>query len=166
MTVTLALAKQHLEYEDDDRDDLINQYIAAALAWVENYTGKKLSVGAVTQAVDGFGQYITLNRAPFVSLTSIAYTDTEGSPQAVTGARVLNGRIYPPETGWPSVGDYTGVTVTYQAGYSTAPADLISAQLLLVGHWFLNREAATERPAMENDLAVEALCRAYRDMVV
>lgn len=30
----LAVAKQHLEYDDDDRDALIQQYIDAAQAWV------------------------------------------------------------------------------------------------------------------------------------
>ena len=166
MTVTLALAKQHLEYEDVDRDVLIQQYINAAVLWVEGYTGKKLTVGAVVQTENSFGHFITLNRAPFISLTSVAYTDASNVGQTLTGAKVLNGRIYPPASGWPSVGIYTGVTVTYQAGYVTTPADLVSAELLLIGHWFQNREAATDRPAQEIDLAVEALCRPYRAMII
>jgi hypothetical protein len=40
--IDLAMAKQHLEYEDDDRDALIQQYIDAAQAWVEDFTGKLL----------------------------------------------------------------------------------------------------------------------------
>ena len=139
--VSLSLAKQHLEYDDDDRDGLITQYIGAAAAWVENYTGKKLTAGAVVQTEDCFGGYIQLNTAPFVSLTSIQYIDTENAPQAVTGAKVLGGRIYAPTGGWPSTAPYTPVVVTYQAGYSTVPSDLISAQLLLIGHYFANRES-------------------------
>lgn len=39
MTVSLALAKQHLEYEADDRDELIQSYINAAVIAVTQYTG-------------------------------------------------------------------------------------------------------------------------------
>lgn len=165
--VSLSLAKQHLEYEDDDRDALIQQYINAAKSWIENYTGKNLGVAAVTQTLDSFGSYIILDRAPFVSLTSVDYIDAQGAPQAVTGARLLNGRIYPPETGWPSVSDYTGVTVTYLAGYATVPADLMSAQLLLIGHYFQSREAVNVATSVtELPLAVESLCRPYRPLQV
>lgn len=160
--LTLELVKQHLEYEDDDRDTLIQQYMNAAKAWVENYTSRKLAVSAVAQTLDSFGGYILLTRAPFVSLTGVGYVDAEGAPQTVTGARLLNGRIYPPATGWPSVSDYTGVTVTYQAGYDEVPADLISAQLLLIGDMFAGREAS-EWKSID---AVHALCRPYRDLLV
>ena len=162
MTVSLALAKQHLEYEAVDRDVLIQQYIDAAVLWVESYTGKKLTVGAVVQAENSFGHYITLNRTPFVSLTSVAYTDANNAAQTLTGAKVLNGRIYPPASGWPSVGVYTGVTVTYQAGYATTPADLVSAQLLLIGDMFAVREGG-EWKSID---AVEALCLPYRAMII
>lgn len=164
--VSLSLAKQHLEYEDTDRDGLIAQYIAAAAAWVENYTGKKLTVGEVVQSENCFGDYIQLHSAPFVSLTSIAYIDADNAPETVTGAKVLNGRIYAPDGGWPSKADYSPVTVTYQAGYVAVPADLVSAELLLIGHFFENREAASEKPAMEIALAVEALCRPHRALLV
>ena len=160
--LTLALVKQHLEYEDADRDALIQQYMNAATSWVENYTGKKLSVGAVTQSLDSFDAYILLNRAPFVSLTSIGYVAPDGTEATITGARLRNGRIYPPASGWPSVGDYTGVTVAYQAGYATVPADLISAQLLLIGDMFAGREAS-EWKSID---AVYALCRPHRDTLV
>jgi uncharacterized phiE125 gp8 family phage protein len=165
--VSLSLAKQHLEYESDDRDTLITQYIGAATAWVENYTGKKLSLGAVVQSEDCFGDYIQLQSAPFVSLTSIQYIDTDNAPQVVTGAKVLNGRIYAPDGGWPSKADYSPVTVTYQAGYATVPADLVSAELLLIGHWFENREAVNVgNITSELPFAVEAICRPHRALLV
>lgn len=165
--VSLSLAKQHLEYDGTDRDGLISQYLNAAAAWVENYTGKKLAAGAVVQTVDSFGLFVTLERGPFVSLTGIAYTDTNGAAQTVTGARVRNGRIYAPVAGWPYIADYTAITVTYQAGYLTAPADLDSAQLLMIGHMFANREAVVVGTiSQELPLAVEALCRPYRSVLV
>jgi len=162
--VTLALAKQHLEYEASDRDDLINQYIAAAASWIENYTGKALTVGAVTDELEAFGAYIVPSRGPFISLTSIAYTDTDDASATVTGSKVVSGRIYAPTTGWPVIAENTPVTVTYQAGYATVPADLVSAQLLLIGEYFANREAGSAAPSVA--AAVENLCRPYRALML
>jgi len=162
--VSLALAKQHLEYEASDRDDLINQYIAAAAAWVENYTGRALTVGAVSDELAEFGTYIVPSRGPFVSLTTIAYVDTDEAAATVTGAKPVSGRIYPPETGWPEIAENTAITVTYQAGYSTAPADLVNAQLLLIGEYFANREAGSAASSVA--MAVESLCRPYRSLIV
>lgn len=114
-----------------------------------------------------FGTYIRPSRAPFVSLTSIEYVDTDDAPQTLTGARVQAGRIYAPVSGWPSLAGYSPVTLTYQAGYETTPADLISAQLLMVGHWFANREAVNVgNITTEVPFAVEALCRPYRELMV
>jgi len=166
MALTLALAKQHLEYEDDDRNDLIEQYIEASAAWVENYTGKALSAGVVVQTVTGFPSYIVLSRGPVASLTSIQYVDTDDEPQSVTGARLVSGRVYAPVGGWPSAAEYAPITITYQAGFATPPADLVSAQLLLVGHWFANREAGTDRAISEVPFAVESLCLPYRELMV
>lgn len=165
--VSLSLAKQHLEYDASDRDDLINQYIAAAAAWVENYTGKRLTVGAVTDQFAEFGKYITPTRGPLVSVTTIAYVDTEDAAATVTGAKVVSGRIYPPEAGWPEIAENSAINVTYQAGYASAPADLVNAQLLLIGHWFANREAVNVGNIVnELPFAVEALCRPYRALTV
>ena len=166
MTVTLALAKQHLEYEDTDRDALINQYIAASVAWVENYTGKKLALSTVVQEEKVFGNFINISRSPFVSLTSIEYTDINGVLRTVTGARIVKGRIYPPEAGWPATDDYTSLKITYQAGYLIEPSDLVSARLLLIGHFFLNREASSERPAQAIELSAQALCDPYRHVMI
>ena len=177
--VTLALAKQHLEYEDSDRDALIQQYIDASKAWIEQHIGKMLTVVAVTQTERAFtgsgsfdrhsasGSYIELARGPFVSLTSIAYTDASNAAQVLTGARVQNGRVYAPLAGWPAIAPYSAVTVTYQAGYSTTPADLVSAQLLMIGHLFANRESVVVgSTANEVPMSVAALCSAYVDLLV
>jgi uncharacterized phiE125 gp8 family phage protein len=167
MTVSLSLAKQHLEYEDDDRDSLITQYIGAAAAWVENYTGKALLQRAIVETFDRFGGFVELSKGPLVSVTSVAYVDTLEAPQSVTGYRVRGSRIFAPVAGWPLIADYSTVTVTYQAGYATTPADLVSAQLLLIGHYFQSREAVNVATSVtELPLAVESLCRPYRALHV
>lgn len=84
--IALALAKQHLEYDDSDRDDLIQGYIEAADAWVRRHC---------------------------------EITDVD------------------------------------------LPA-LRQAQLLLVGHWFANRESVAVGVSIASvPLAVESLCAPY-----
>lgn len=158
--VDLALAKEHCRIDTDADDTVLQQYIDAAAAWVENYTGIALEVQTFTQTFDCWP--IQLNRSPVTSLTSVS---TLAGP--VPGARLVNGRVYPAEgTSWPSLSSPDQITVIYEAGLTSVPADLVSAQLLLIGHWYEHREAASEQPAQEIALAVEALCRPHRPQLV
>jgi len=156
--LTLGMVKQQLEYEDSDRDELIQQYIRTSTSWVENYTGKLLTRRLVTQTFDRFGDYLQLINGPVVSVSDITYNGNV----ALTGYRLRGTRVLPPPGGWPTLEEFGEITVTYLAGYDEPPAEIISAQLLLIAHWFQNREAATERPAQEIALAVEALLSNYR----
>jgi uncharacterized phiE125 gp8 family phage protein len=166
MTVSLPLAKQHLRVDHDDENALITAYLAAAVAWVENYTGKKLTRGAVTQEESAFGCYITLFRGPAPASVTVAYTDSDGAGQTIADGLVVKNRLYPNET-WPSIATNTPITVTYTAGYTLTPSDLDNAVLLLVGHWYANREAVNVGNIVaELPFAVEALCRPYRDVLV
>src|SRR5690606_23360416 len=157
--IDLALAKAQCRVTHNSEDTLLAQYIASAQAWVERYTGLLLVEDTVVDTFTAFGDYLELSRGPFVSLTSVAYVDTAGDDQTVSAARVRDGKIYAPDGGWPTIGDYTTVTVTYVAGYGPyeAPEELVQAQLLLIAHWYQNREAVAEGTFNEIPLAVEAL---------
>lgn len=164
--VTLALAKQHLEYSDTDRDALIQQYIDAAAAWVENYTGKLLANRATSQVVYGYTTGpVRLQFGPGPVITGVTYVDGDGAAQTVTSGdyRTISGYLYP-VTSFPSA-PY-GLAIAYTAGYTTAPADLVSAQLLLIGHLFNAREGVSDKLGFEVPLAVEALCAPYRAVEV
>jgi hypothetical protein len=67
---------------------------------------------------------------------------------------------------WPATLDGSGtVRITGTAGYADDEApDLDQACLMLVAHWYLNREAGRRptAPAVELPLAVEMLIRPYR----
>lgn len=166
MSVDLTLAKAHLRVTHSDEDALIAQYMAAAKAWVERYTALVTEETELTQTFLEFGDYLELSRGPVVELTEIAYTDTSGDPQTVTGARLQGLLIYPPTAGWPGTETYSTITVTYDAGYggyNPVPDELTSAQLLLIGHWYANREAvAVGDAANEIPFAVEALAGPFR----
>jgi uncharacterized phiE125 gp8 family phage protein len=164
MTVTLAQAKAQCRVRHDDENDYITGLIAAAKAWVERYTMQPTAVSTVVETFNEFGDYIPLGYSPFSALTSIAYVDADGEDAEVADARVQDGRIYAPvEAGWPAITGYSTITVTYQAGYATTPPDLDHAMLLLIGHWYANREAvALGDAANEIPFAVEALAGPFR----
>lgn len=166
MAVDLALAKQHLRVRHDSEDTIIAAYLAAAKAWVERYTGKGLSVAERVETLPGFdGGDITLSWGPYSadSLT-IGYLDSDLAEQAFTDFTVLDvfggARVRADEI-WPTA---EAVTLTYDAGYSTTPADLDAAVLLLTGEYYDNREAGTASNAAS--MAVESLCHPYRSIRV
>jgi uncharacterized phiE125 gp8 family phage protein len=144
MSVDLTLAKAQCRVTNSASDTLLVQYIAAAKAYIERYTGLLVVEAEVVDIFTAFGDFLTLSRGPFVALTEIAYTDADSNPQTVSGALVLDGKIYPPAGGWPSVAANTPITVTYDAGYggyNVVPDELVQAQLLLISHWYDNRGA-------------------------
>ena len=50
MTVTLELATQHLEYDDDDRDALIEHYLDSAKSYIAGITGEVDASPVIDQA--------------------------------------------------------------------------------------------------------------------
>jgi len=165
--VSLDTAKQHIGLLDDtSRDDLIAGYIKAAREWVENYTGHILVQREVTDEHEGFGAFFDLMKRPFDPETvTITYTDADGVAQTVSDVTVSGRRVRPAfNAWWPSTRPYTAVNVTYTAGYAEGevPQSLIQAMLLLVGHFWVNREAVSERQSNEVPFAVTALCDPYR----
>lgn len=171
--VTLAQAKAQCRVLHDDDDNLIASLIIAAREWVENFTGHILVQREVTQYFACFTRPL-LFAWPIAddATVAIAYLDSAGASQAVTGARIIRGNGWAsiaPAVGesWPSI-YYGPASVTLEAGYAAAadvPESMKQAMLLLIAHWFANREAVgnitTELP-----FAVEALCRPYRMIVV
>lgn len=165
--VDLALAKQHLEYDDTDRDTLIGRYIAAAAAWVEGYTGLLLTRRAVTRRFASASPYFDLHVGPVPVIDSITYLDSDlvETTIADTEYTLVDGRLYP-ASAWPYA--RYGLVANITAGFDDAvPADLISAQLLLIGHMFANRETViTGTIATALPLGVEALCQPHRLVLV
>lgn len=167
--IDLALAKAHVRAEGCAEDALIELYIEAAQALVEGQTGNLLTRREVTQELDRFGGHVPLWWGPNPSGIVIDYVDGGAIARTVSGPRVVRDRVYPPVGGWPMSLEASPVVVTYQAGYAegAAPADFDQAQLMLVAHWYLNREAVTSgNAASEVPLAVEAIIRRHRPVLI
>lgn len=163
MAVDLALAKQQVRVLHSHEDALIAVYLAAAKAWVENHTGKKLARGTVEQQEEAFGSYVPLVWGPAPQNASAAYVGATGAG-TITDARLVGARLYAPTSGWPAIDPNTPIVVSYTAGFTETPADLDAAVLLLVGDFYMNREAGAATPA--TTAAVHALCSPYRAVLV
>lgn len=157
MTVTLSLAKEQCRVDDTDSDTILQQYLNAATAVVEARTGLALSAKTVVHEYDTFGGYIDPPLKPVDSVTTLEYLDTVGASQTFTTFRVVNDLIYPNYgLNWPSVGDPAGITLTYTTTANDLP-DLDSAILLLVSHWYENREAVSDKNMPPISEGVDAL---------
>ena len=171
--IDLALAKAHLRAEGSAEDGLIQSYLDAAAAHVEGVTGKLLTRREVVQDFarfgNAFGDWLPLWWGPRPADLSIDYLDTDAVAQTLVLGPFWGDRVYPMPTGWPTALDHSAIAVTYTAGFgdgvgeTPVPADLVQAQLMLVAHWWTNREAVNVGNIVsEMPLAVDAILQRHR----
>jgi uncharacterized phiE125 gp8 family phage protein len=153
--VTLAEAKAQCRVDGTDEDALITALISAAREYCEGRDW----LAYLTQTIECWfddwphADEIELPRPPLQSVTSVEYYDVNDvkytlSPTVYAVDTVsLPGLVHLKylQT-WPIVNlrDYNAICVTYKAGWTgTAylPQVVKQACLLLIGHWFENREA-------------------------
>lgn len=183
--VTLAEAKLHCKVDISTDDDLITGLITAARDYVERWTRRTLVYTGYLLALDGFPDGpIELPRAPVVSAAAatvfayasprVQYYDPDGDLITLTVDDDYElsldanppALVLPPLVAWPSVQEArsNNVLVNFVSGYGAAstavPALLRHAVLLLVAHWYANREAVGSVGG-EVPLAVDSILRIY-----
>lgn len=180
--VTVSEAKSHLRVDSTDDDTLIGVLITTAREWLESASGRCLITRTLEMTLDEWpaGDMIELIGAPAASVTSLTWTDRSGtvttlssSTDYLTAVTRAPGRVILRfGTCWPGTGqlkELEAIRLRYTAGYGAAgsavPASLRQAILLLVGHWYANREATVITPGaggMDIPLGVSALIAPYR----
>jgi uncharacterized phiE125 gp8 family phage protein len=178
--ISLELAKKRLAITSAHRDAEVTQLIAAARFHVEDYTGLTLTRRQVVEHLDRFGPIITLRTWPIVDLVGVSYLDQAEAPRTVEDARIRKGlrpaRLFAPSNqAWPATAWPGDIAITLLAGYDeTLPAEdpeaipppLVTAMLLLIGHWLENKETvvvgtiATDLPN-----GWQGLARPYRMVI-
>ena len=191
--VSLDAAKLHLRVDGNDEDSLIGNLIAAARQHIEDRTGLALVPTEVTAYLDAMpaqsrgcgASVLGLPVAPFAELLSFSYLDAFGAEQTLAAGDIRAGHMacrsyLAVKSGqWPQALRTPGaITVGYIAGFgigedydyqATAelPAPLAQAMLLLIGHWYKNRESVvTGAIAVNLPQAVDALIGPYMLPVV
>ena len=178
--VTLAEAKLHLRVDIDDDNDLIEALVAAAREYVERLCRPQVALISQTWklVLDATpGDTITLRPYPLQSVSSIKtisdagveatysssgyQVDTSSEPGRV---RLKSGYSWPSTT----LQALNGFQVTFVAGFGDDPSDvpqqIRQAVLLLIGHWYENREVQIVTGAVPASLAftVMALLAPWR----
>ena len=174
--ITLAEAKAHLRPAGDHDDDYISGLISDAVDMIdgEGVLGRAMITQSWAQWFAQSLGRVRLTMGPFQSLTSVEYYDASGTLQSASASdfEIRKDRDFVtigPKGGatWPAGQTRAdAIKVTYVAGFGDAASDvppsLRRAILLLIGHWYENREAATEFNLKELPMGVEALIDRHR----
>lgn len=153
--VLLAEVKAQLRIEHPDDDLMIDRLIKTAVA----YTDAKGALGhaMITQKWGQWvnsvpPQYVRLAMGPLIEVTAVQYYDIDGALQTdtlsnyeITGTDFTT--LIGPNSGfnWPVTQDRAdAIRIEYTAGYgatsASVPETLRHAMMLLIGHWYDNRE--------------------------
>lgn len=163
--VSVADAKLHIRAITGDTTEdaaIITPLITAAREYCENITGKALAAQTIEAYPDRFTNIIVLPRPPVTSVTSIKYTDADGIERTMDAGDYLVdtkfGRV-----AFKKIPSFTPallnpIKITYEAG-GAVPKTIRQAMLLLIGHWYENREAVVVGAvaSIKLELAVKAL---------
>jgi uncharacterized phiE125 gp8 family phage protein len=174
--LSIPEVKEHARIDLDDEDAYLVNLINAVTTHTERYLRRSL----ITQTRRAWFDVVPcdgllLDYGPVQTLSSIkAYSldDTESTVATTVyrldavaeSARV----VLRYNQVWPvNMRPQSAIAAEYVAGYgvdgSSVPAGILQGMLLLIGHWYLNREAVvTGTIATTLPLAVDSLLRPYR----
>lgn len=175
LPLTAAEAKAHTRIDDDAEDAYLEGLIGAALEFIEGPHGIGIAVAPCEWKLrlDCFPDCIQIPLCPVQKVDSIEYVDPNGDTQTLADFQAdiysAPARVIPAYgAAWPATRAVpNAVTVTFTAGYSPLPKTLRQAMLLLVAHWYENREPVNIGNIVnELPFAVEALLNKFRAGVV
>ncbi len=153
--VTLAEVKDQLRVEHSDDDTQITRLIDVAVAFtdVKGALGQAMITQKWAQWIDSTPpQSVDLILGPVQGVTAVKYYDTDGDLQTDTLANyevfgtAFSTKIKPKQGfSWPVAQDrQDAIKIEYEIGYGDATTDVPEtirhALMLLIGHWYDNRE--------------------------
>ena len=182
--VTVSEAQLHLRVDGVDENALIARLIQSAREYCEPIARRAFMPQTLMMSFSAWPacadrNYLELLRPPVQSVSNIKYYDSAGVLQTMTSSDYVADLVAAPPriyladgVAWPSATLRAGlaIEVTYVAGYAKAdvvPARYKQAMLLLIGHWYENREQIVVAPGATSAtlrLAVESLLTSGRGM--
>ena len=174
--LTAEDVRKHCRIIQTAEDSLIEDYIQSARTYFEDVYDLTILTTTWKAYWDRFVTPLVIPRPPYVSTTTLTYTDEAGATQTLTentdfvvDSKSKYATIKPAEsTSWPSdVEDdgYNAVTLTYVAGYTSAaniPATWLQALRLCVELMVERYGAYVERAVQEMPINnIDAMIGAY-----
>ncbi len=152
--ISLAEAKAHLRIDHTLEDALIQSLIITSRLHIEAALGLVLITQSWTYFVDRWpkSQRINFPLRPVQAITSVRLWNTDGTSTTVPStAFYLDGNGLPARLAWQGAGPLAdparainGIEIAFTAGFGAAASDVPQsvrhALLLLVAHWYENRE--------------------------
>ncbi len=170
--VTLDEAKLHCRVDVDDDDDLIAALIVSAREYGERIAWRAFLTQTIQLWLEAWpgGDAIEIPRPPLQGVNVITWFDEDDDPHVVDEATYFVDYYSEPgrvvlraNQTWPNgtLRAYNSIVVEYDAGWEAAedvPQNYKQAMLLLIGHWYENREATTVGAVARSiEFAVESL---------
>ncbi|MEZ5853954.1 MAG: head-tail connector protein [Hyphomicrobiaceae bacterium] len=170
--VSLAEAKAHLRVDSSVEDALIQSLVVTSRLHIEAALGLALITQAWSYFLDRWPKNgrVLLPLSPVAAITGIRVWSVDGTSQLMDlQGFFLDGAGRPPRlatlagTSHPQPGrSVNGIEIAFTAGFGAAPEDVPApvrhALLLLVAHWYENREpieiggSSNAIPAMVSEL--------------
>jgi uncharacterized phiE125 gp8 family phage protein len=175
--ITTAEAKSHLRVDITDDNDYIDSLVTVARLYCENYTRRALAEKTIELIMDKFPDckdYFELPYALVSSVTHIKYKNSDGDESTWDTANyIVDNDVVPARislaynVSYPTFTEYpvSAVRVRYVCGYNDSiviPKPIKQAMLLLIGHWYENREATAFNVNRELAFSVNALLYPYK----
>jgi uncharacterized phiE125 gp8 family phage protein len=184
--ISIDSARLQVVVDPGDDDRLLERFTRAAVETVERDSGWML--GSRTVVIDILDPLATidcdnilrlpLEVRPITAISTVTYRNAAGASVAYTGyqfqPRATPAFILPPAgESWPdiAIGSIDSLRITCTAGLACDPLDRRSeiatqAALLLVGHWYANRESVVigsiSKSIEQSYEALIELLRTYR----
>ena len=174
ITVAEVMTHCRITSVDEAESAKISAFISAAREYVESYTGKLYGSRVETAVFKGLYPILPIAKGPVTSVISVI-AETEDGPVDVTENYVID-----VQTGFELIAKNNlpdlklsdeflyPVTVEYNAGLSVMPASIKQACLLIIGHWYENREevVVSAGNAIQIPLAAKSLLEMRRHSVL
>ncbi len=157
--VSVPTMRKHLQVEHEGDDAYIASLILAAQDKVQSDTGRGVGRQVLEMQATPCAAGVELPFPPFVSLDQVQYVDTDDALQTMGSddltalrAQIVLGRfkratVRPVAGVWPAMADRPdALRLRFTAGFQAseiAAQRLGHAMLMLVAHWYANRETAT-----------------------
>lgn len=172
--VTLAEARAHLRLDATEEDTLLGALLVAARTALEAATRRALLSQSWRLTMDDWpAPPVELPLAPVLTVDAVKVVTIGGSMLTIDPAFYeVDAAGTPPRLAarrgqaWPMPATrLAGIAVDFTAGYGSpaeVPPPLRQAVLMLVAHWFENREPVAVGAGAELPMMVAALIAPYR----